>query len=268
MDKKMHQDGDDDGGLTEDDSGDMIPTNGREVVMSVMIPRKIDDSGTTPITEHQIIWVPASVPQPPPLYSIKQLNYAQVNFKLQLNTKSKLNWYAFRKLLPPHNRHHPTVTIAAMKKWRLQLQATTRTSAITPTSTWRCPCHSLHPSEADFRLDNFKWLVLREWRDCITKRTHDRQTYNIKMHTSGRPNYKTNNISLKTNHCFDTINIDFYWIRDHSLRTRKFLTKQVFLIWINPIWSDWIFLGCIASLLHKERCFFFFFNNLSTLNIF
>lgn len=81
MDKKMHQDGDDDGGLTEDDSGDMIPANGREVVMSVMMPRKIDENGSTPVTEHQIIWVPASVPQPPPLYSIKQLNYAQVNLQ-------------------------------------------------------------------------------------------------------------------------------------------------------------------------------------------
>lgn len=84
MDKKMHQDGEDDGGLTEDDSGDMIPANGREVVMSVMIPRKMDDNGSTPVTEHQIIWVPASVPQPPPLYSIKQLNYAQVMF-IQFN---------------------------------------------------------------------------------------------------------------------------------------------------------------------------------------
>lgn len=68
-------DGDD---HTEDDLTQPDGEHGREVMLSVVMPHKVGDD-TSQVTEHQIIWMPASsgVPQPPTLYSIKQLNYSQ-----------------------------------------------------------------------------------------------------------------------------------------------------------------------------------------------
>lgn len=72
--------------------------SGHEVVLSVIIPRSITGTNTTdtvsrmtsdkpqqitspPSNNTEIIWLPASHPPPPPLYSIKQqLNYSQVGY--------------------------------------------------------------------------------------------------------------------------------------------------------------------------------------------
>lgn len=64
---------------TEDDMTQPDGEHGREMMLSVVLPHKVGDDPTQ-VTEHQIIWMPAGaggVPQPPTLYSIKQLNYSQ-----------------------------------------------------------------------------------------------------------------------------------------------------------------------------------------------
>ena len=66
-----------------------ITENGREVIMSVVIPRNKNENndGTTILSpssqqqnqHEQIIWIPAGANNAPPaLYSIKQVNYSQV----------------------------------------------------------------------------------------------------------------------------------------------------------------------------------------------